>query len=172
MRLAFLGRAFPGTVTALIVFGSSGLFGCAEWGLRHAVKHGDLHSVRERIEREHMNPNIVDDCGWTLLHYAAYYEHVRLVNYLLDRGVDINATSTMHSSHCAGGNLPQRSTALMVAAYYGQAHIAQILLERGADRRMKDFEGYSAIMYARKFEFREVVEVLRETAAATENEQE
>jgi ankyrin repeat protein len=59
--------------------------------------------------------------GWTPLHYAASGEDEGIVAWLLDRGADIEATSTT-------GNTP-----LMMAAQYGASASVDALLAKGAD---------------------------------------
>ncbi len=134
---------------------------CAESGLRQAVSNGDLMATRRSIERQGLSPERPNKCGWTLLHYACYYQHPPLVEYLLGRSVDVNAQSTAHAANClAYSPIPAGTTPLMIAAYYGQADIIKILLRFGANRRLRNAQGYDALMYARKYEFAEAVRAL------------
>jgi len=150
-------------VTTVVCFST----GCATWDLRRSVINGDLAATR-KIEQTHLSPESPDECGWTLLHYASYYQHTPVVEYLIGRSVNINARTTQHSSQCiVYSHIAAHSTPLIIAAYYGQADIIYLLLAHGADPTAKDAEGYDALMYARKFDFSESVRAL-EAAASTE----
>jgi ankyrin repeat protein len=134
---------------------------CASWDLRQMVIHGDLVKTQRQVEGRGQSPESPDDCGWTLLHYASYYQHAPLVEYLIGRMVNVNARSTMHSENCvAYSKIPAGSTPLIIAAYYGQIDIIELLLRYGADRTIKNDGGYTALMYAKKFEFAEAARAL------------
>ena len=140
--------------TTTIVLFAILLAGCAGWELRNTVRRGDLLRTRHQVEERGQSPESPDDCGWTLLHYASYYQHTPLVEYLIGRSANVNATTVAHSGNCIGySHIPAGSTPLIIAAYYGQADIIQVLLAHGANRAVKNAEGYDALTYARKFEF-------------------
>lgn len=133
---------------------------CATWSLRQSVIRGDLAATR-KMEQTQMSPESPDDCGWTLLHYASYYQHAPIVEYLIGRRVNVNAITTQHSARCTGySHIPAGSTPLIIAAYYGQADIVELLLAHRADPSPRNAEGYDALMYARKFEFVETARLL------------
>jgi uncharacterized protein len=138
---------------------------CAESSLRQAVRNGDLMRTRWQIEEKGMSRELPDECGWTLLHYASYYQHTPLVEYLVGQFANVNARTMLHSQHCMGySHIPAGSTPLMIAAYYGQTDIIRFLLSSGAQIRLKNQEGYSALMYARKYEFGEAADALEEAS--------
>lgn len=140
-------------VTYLLV-ASVGASSCAESDLRSSVKNGRLVETKGYIEKDHMSPEMPDMCGWTLLHFAAYYPSAPLVEYLISRSVKVDARTATHSSKCIPySKIPAGSTPLCIAAYYGQADIIDILLKHGAKPGLKNSEGYSALDYAKKFEF-------------------
>jgi ankyrin repeat protein len=135
---------------------------CAEANLRQAVSNGDLMGARRQIEGKGLSPELPNDCGWTLLHHASYYQHTPLVEYLVGRSVDVNAQTRRHSGHCIMySHIPAGSTPLIIAAYYGQTDIVRFLLRSGAERKLRNAEGYDALMYARKYEFAETVQALQ-----------
>jgi len=148
-------------VAAIVCFCTA----CATWELRRSVIKGDLPATK-KMEGTRMSPESPDECGWTLLHYATYYQHTPIVEYLIGRSVNINARTTQHSGHCmAYSHIAANSTALIIAAYYGQADIICVLLAHGADTTAKDADGYDALTYARKFDFSESVRALEGTAS-------
>ncbi len=79
---------------------------------------------------------------------AARTGDLRLIKWLLDQGVDINATSR------------SGETALMAAAWAGQVQAAKLLLERGADVDAKNISGRTAMDYARGPRLRPVLDLL------------
>jgi hypothetical protein len=83
--------------------------------------------------------HICDPRGNTHLHRAVM-EGAKpfVIEFLLDRGVDINARNE------AG------ETALIIAAWYGRHELVELLLKRGADPNVKTREGLSALKVASK----------------------
>ena len=79
----------------------------------------------------------VNRSGWTPLHYAASGPSLPMIEFLLQRGADINAPS------------PNRSTPLMMAAGYGPPDAVELLLGKGADARARNDKGLSASDFAR-----------------------
>ena len=73
------------------------------------------------------------------LHAAAMDGHLEMTEMLLDGGADINTCEG-----CDG------RTALMLAAQFGQIQIIDVLLRRGADPSIRDWEGLSALDWARR----------------------
>jgi ankyrin repeat protein len=113
-----------------------------------------LAQTRQQVEGKGLSPELPDECGWTLLHYASYYQYTPVVDYLISRSANVNAKTVSPSGLCISfSHIPAGSTPLIIAAYYGQADIIQILLAHGANRTIKNAEGYDALTYARKFEF-------------------
>ena len=80
-----------------------------------------------------------DDEGVSIFDIAITYNYIELVEYILDKGMDVN-------------NTQRRSgfTSLMAAACYGRVEIAQMLLEHGANQQKRDAKGFTAIDFARK----------------------
>ena len=157
-------RSRPPTSVVVILTLGALLAACATWDLRQTVITGDVVRTRQQLEQG-LSPESPDDCGWTLLHYASYYQHTPVVEYLLGKSVHVNATTTSHSGHCMMySHIPAGSTPLIIAAYYGQADIIQLLLAHGADRSVKNAKGYDAVTYARKFEFGVSVRILEGSA--------
>lgn len=85
--------------------------------------------------------------------FAAGYENLAVVEFLLARGADVNAKA-----------MPYGITALMAAASDGNAPIAKLLLEKGARRDVTNDDGKTALDFAREKNHTAVAELLREAA--------
>ncbi|KAG9099770.1 hypothetical protein FRC06_004869 [Ceratobasidium sp. 370] len=94
-----------------------------------AAGDGDLTRVKELIEEQGMSPNAPDDViGYTPMHAAASYAHLNILEYLIEKGGDVNITDEE-------GDTPLY-TAESVA-------VAQFLVERGAQVDIKNSEDIS-----------------------------
>ncbi len=74
--------------------------------------------------------------GWSPIHYAASGPNVKLVQWLLDQGAQVDAES------------PNGTTPLMLAAQHAPEGTVELLLQRGADPRKRNQRGLQAIDYA------------------------
>jgi ankyrin repeat protein len=86
--------------------------------------------------------------GWTALHYAAAIGNNEIVQLLLDKSAYIDAES------------PNMTTPIMMAARSGHILTVKLLLDEGADATLKNEQGMSAIDFASKFGFDDIVEGL------------
>jgi ankyrin repeat protein len=73
-----------------------------------------------------------DSDGSTPLHCAVWKGHQAAVEFMLERGADVNAQN--QNGHWG-------TTPLHAAAHANQAAIAEMLIERGADVNARDLEG-------------------------------
>ncbi|KAI5077748.1 hypothetical protein GOP47_0007572 [Adiantum capillus-veneris] len=87
--------------------------------LRHCVAREDEHALREIFQR-HTGPSIADEDSRTALHTAASIGNCKLVNLLLESGVEINAAD-------ANGRMSQWE-----AVCRGQVNVVEELLKSGA----------------------------------------
>jgi len=87
-----------------------------------AVKSGNIDVLQEYMDQEPNLATMYDSHGSTLLHYAALFSQVKVADYLLDNGADINAQS-------ATGDTP------LAAAEDGNASADMIIYleDNGAD---------------------------------------
>lgn len=74
--------------------------------------------------------------GWSPIHYAASGPNTRLVQWLLERGAQIDAES------------PNGTTPLMLAAQHAPEATVELLLKRGADPRKRNRRGLQASDFA------------------------
>ena len=79
----------------------------------------------------------VNQSGWSPLHYAAAGPDPKMVQWLIDRGADVDATS------------PNGTTPLMMAAQYGSEASVDLLLSHGADLKRRNERNLNAIDFAR-----------------------
>ncbi|WP_304543686.1 ankyrin repeat domain-containing protein [Sulfurimonas microaerophilic] len=95
------------------------------------------------------DPFDFDDEGVSVFDIAITYDNKEMVNYLIEKGRDVNQT-----------NRRSGFTPLMAAACYGRAEIAKILVQNGVDQNAKDSKGFTAADFARKMNKKSVLEVL------------
>jgi len=86
-----------------------------------AAKNGDIVSVESMLNKGHTLNEVDAAKGWTALHYAVHYGQKHLVEYLLVRGVDVNAKDFL------GKNNP-----IDVLALGNRGEIVKILIKAGA----------------------------------------
>ena len=126
--------------------------GCS---LHHAVSHNDLASVKKAVDSgADVNKSKL---GWTPLMYAAYYGYLRMTEYLIQEGadLDIQLRGETYNPYFEG------FTALHFAAYYGRTKIAKTLIDSGADLNLKDKNDSTAYDYAREYEFTDIMEYIK-----------
>jgi ankyrin repeat protein len=105
--------------------------------------NGNINIVKNLIESSQNDPNVNINkqylyCRGTLLHYAAMNDWLDIVEYLLDRGANINQIDNYGY------------TALHDAASAGNFEIVMCLLEHGADPDCKTVTGMTAAVIATK----------------------
>ena len=87
--------------------------------------------------------------GWPPLIYAAFNGHAAVVDYLLKKGAEVNATT-------ANG-----STALLFAARFGHIEVVKLLLQNRADPNITNERGATAIDWALKTDNTDIADLLR-----------
>ena len=145
--------------------------------------------TNDTLTLQHVNGdvNIRDALGRTPLHIAAEKGYANVAMFLLENGVEVNATDSNGNTplifivHKIGDieitrrllekgaavNIQNRSgeTALMYAAWRGHSDIVQLLLQNHADPALKNRQGNTALVLAESKGHLEIVRMLR---AATE----
>lgn len=90
-----------------------------------------------------------DEEGVSIFDMAITYGNIEMVNYLIEKGIDVNKT-----------NRRSGFTALMAAACYGRVEITKILLAQGADQEAVDIKGFTAVDFARKMNKKSILKLL------------
>lgn len=118
-----------------------------------ALIQGDIEQV-ERFLDEGTQVDARDAEGITALMYASYHGQESIVNLLIERGANINASEYVDGR-----------TALMDSSINGQSEMVELLLNRGADINAKSNTGWTALMWAVERKRNEVVALLVERGA-------
>ena len=84
-----------------------------------AASMGRLSSV-EMLMNNYAANDIIDNFGWSALMFGVYYNHIDVVTFMLDSGVNPNQVS------------PQGLTALKIAQEHKRIKMVDLLLEYGA----------------------------------------
>lgn len=90
-----------------------------------------------------------DEEGVSILDMAITYGNLKMVEYLLGKGYDVNATRRKSGF-----------TPLMAAACYGRVEVAKLLLAQGADKNRMDIKGFRAVDFARKMNKKSILDLL------------
>jgi len=136
--------------------------------LLNAVNKGDLTRLKNLLGND-ANVNTIFPNGKTLLMMAIESEDGKIVEFLLQKGVDVDQrdfydhtplmyaadqgfASIARSLIDAGADLnirnKQGKTALMYAAYKGNVNVARVLLDAGAEINTKDNNDRTALDYS------------------------
>ena len=107
--------------------------------LVRAAENGHLSTVKKLIDLKITDMD--EEC--TALISAACLGHTTVVQFLIQKGADVNFILENDDSHV-------RETALMTAAENGQEEIVRILLAAGAQTNVKDYEGSTALDLAQR----------------------
>jgi ankyrin repeat protein len=62
------------------------------WSIWAAAQYGDLLAVATKIAARADLVNLEDEYGYTPLHFAAQHGHIPVVEYLIRKGANVNAS--------------------------------------------------------------------------------
>jgi ankyrin repeat protein len=110
----------------------------AKLSLFEACAAGELEHVERLLESEGVAVNAHSPDGWTPLHLAAFFGHVKVAETLLSHRADVTARSTN-----SNGNTP-----LHAALAANRKLVAGLLLGHGADVNAADAEGWRPLHLA------------------------
>ncbi|CAM1307958.1 Uncharacterised protein g4722 [Pycnogonum litorale] len=109
-----------------------------------SVKNGDLDQVREHIESNGADVNSELN-GRQPIHYAADYGQAEVIEYLIQKGANINAKDR------------HGITALLAAIYEGHTDCVKILLKKGASKEELAPDGSTYFDAAEKIEIKQLL---------------
>lgn len=104
--------------------------------LIECIRSKDTDALIEAIESGGIDVNCMDDVGQTLLNWASAFGTLEMVEYLCEKGADVNKG--------------QRSSSLHYASCFGRPGIAKVLLKFGANPDLRDEEGKTPLDKARE----------------------
>ncbi|XP_065332241.1 E3 ubiquitin-protein ligase HECTD1 isoform X2 [Cloeon dipterum] len=100
------------------------------------IRSKDTDALVEAIDSGGIEVNFMDDVGQTLLNWASAFGTQEMVEFLCERGADVNKG--------------QRSSSLHYAACFGRPAIAKVLLRHGANPDLRDEDGKTPLDKARE----------------------
>src|SRR5438094_7971102 len=149
---------------------------------------GDLERLKSVVYREPSSISSYSRDGFTALALASYLGQKESVEYLIEKGADLNAQAKNETGYTAltgavsqnhnevakvllkkGANVNHQYeggfTPLMHAAFAGNVELVNLLLEKGADPNARNGEGKTPLTFAREKGHDSVVELLRKRGA-------
>jgi len=114
------------------------------------IRSKDTDALIDSIESGNIEVNFMDDVGQTLLNWASAFGTQQMVEFLCQKGADVNKG--------------QRSSSLHYAACFGRPGVVKILLRHGANPDLTDEDGKTPLDKARERDdegHREVTAVLQ-----------
>ena len=121
--------------------------------LNTEIVKGDFHAVKQLIETKGYSPNYTGFLGLshTPLYTAAASKQVEILNYLIQKGADVNVQTKS-----------EKSSVLMFACDDNNLEIVKMLLEAGANPNLKDEDGETALQ---KTDSEEIKQLLKQYGA-------
>ncbi|XP_077299031.1 ubiquitin fusion-degradation 4-like isoform X2 [Arctopsyche grandis] len=100
------------------------------------IRSKDTDALIDAIQSGNVDVNFMDDVGQTLLNWAAAFGTHEMVEFLCEKGADVNKG--------------QRSSSLHYAACFGRPAVAKVLLRHGANADLRDEDGKTPLDKARE----------------------
>ncbi|XP_050346752.1 E3 ubiquitin-protein ligase HECTD1 isoform X1 [Nymphalis io] len=100
------------------------------------IRGKDTDALISAVTSGSVDVNFTDDVGQTLLNWAAAFGTREMVEFLCEKGADVNRG--------------QRSSSLHYAACFGRPAIAKVLLRYGANADLRDEDGKTPLDKARE----------------------
>lgn len=137
----------------------------ADVNAHNSSNHTALH---EAVENNFQTTRLLLDNGaninaltfenYSPLHFAAREGNIGMSQFLIDRGADVNSQSCMYVDRSDGTELHHMGpTILHDVAQAGYKDMVQLLLKHGADPTIPDFNGKTALDFAKNIEIKQVL---------------
>jgi ankyrin repeat protein/beta-lactamase regulating signal transducer with metallopeptidase domain len=126
--------------------------------LCRAASQGDIEKVKSLIEKG-INVNTKDKEGYTAIYDAAARGHKDVVEFLINKGADINIRVDIDAKNSG------LWTPLQTAVRHNQASVVELLISKGASVNTKDKWGFSPLHTAAKHGYTGVAEHLIDKGA-------
>ena len=107
----------------------------------------------EEAFKEGADVNMKNDNGVWFLLVASANGNARMVNLLLEKGIDVNITDDYNFNN---------NTALSIAVINAKYDVVELLIEKGADINKENNKGYTPLIHAIRFEDYDMVQLLLE----------
>ncbi|EFO85309.1 hypothetical protein CRE_21657 [Caenorhabditis remanei] len=164
-----------------------------------AIRQKDLTALVEAIESGQVDVNFADDVGQSLTNWASAFGSIEMVQYLCDKGADVNKghkSSSLHYAACFGRPDVSYDTDICcvwfvrfslnlfenlknVVTYSFSQHllsqVVKLLLQRGANPDLRDEDGKTALDKARERsddDHNQVANILESPSAFMRNKEE
>jgi len=115
-----------------------------ELPFHYACREGALNIVKIYIQDMKSSVDLKTPVGWTGLFYAAFNNHIPVVQYLISKKAHINGVDKYYRSP------------LHWAAKFGFSEVLKLLVEAGGDLDFKDKEGLSPKMLMNEWQEEEL----------------
>jgi E3 ubiquitin-protein ligase HECTD1 len=123
-----------------------------------SIRCKDTDAVIQAVNAGNVEVNLTDEVGQTLMNWASAFGTQEMVEFLCEKGADVNRG--------------QRSSSLHYAACFGRSAIVKVLLRNGANPDLRDEEGKTPLDKARERNepgHREVAAILQAPAEYMRN---
>ncbi|KAN0012094.1 hypothetical protein ACTFIU_000317 [Dictyostelium citrinum] len=121
--------------------------------LHEAIINGNFEDVKKMIDSGNVNLEEGDFGGLHPLHFAARMGNIAIGQYLLDKGVDINAENNYGS------------TPILEAVRRGEVEFVKFLISRGANLSIGDIDDNTPLHLAVMCEDGELIPILLEAGS-------
>ena len=130
----------------LILVGSTCL-GQESLNVFDVARNGTVEQAKVLLNQDAEIFNTVNEGGYSPLMLACYRGNIKVAQFLMENGADINVKSSMGSP-------------LMAAVVKGNIEIVKALLAKKADVNATDANGITALIYAVQFRNEEILKLL------------
>lgn len=128
----------------------------------HAIRNHDFKKLNDLIKTDYLL-NYKHEHGYTFLHHAVLFGHFGMAKILINKGIDINAQTTI-------GYSCMHFLSKGVISIYSRANINHIkylefFIDHGAELNLKTIDGYTPLDLALLEKDKGVIAYLKEKGA-------